>query len=221
MKFSEFEEYKFSKSEIQAVKTFINFSAQNNIQITLHEETENKYEQIKNIDIVKEFPPLLFSVKHDKSKILSLNSSEDIKHITLLDGHHRFEHLKLYEYDVLVPIVLISEDDVYVESYKSRINLELDQFIQVLKENNFEILNSSKYFLTFNGKRYSSEKIDNIYDLYDFKRKLINENVIVPIPNDFIHNESSTLDFTPIKLSEFYKENYLFPPKSTWISPRI
>jgi uncharacterized protein (DUF1015 family) len=29
------------------------------------------------------------------------------------------------------------------------------------------------------------------------------------------------INFTPIQLVEFYKENYLFPPKSTWISPRI
>jgi len=180
MKFSKFEEYTLSKSGIQAVKTFLNFSEQNNIDITPHEETENKYKQIRNIDIVKEFPPLLFSVKFDKNKIHSLSSSEDIKHLTLLDGHHRFEHLKLYEYDLLVPIVLISEDDVKIESYNS-----------------------------------------NIYDLYDFKRKLISEDLIAPAQNDIIQNESTILDFTPIKLSEFYKENYLFPPKSTWISPRI
>jgi transcriptional regulator of aromatic amino acid metabolism len=90
-----------------------------------------------------------------------------------------------------------------------------------LEENNFEISNSSKYFLTFDGKQYSNQKIDNIYDLYDFKRKLISEDVIAPAQNDIIQNESTILDFTPIKLSEFYKENYLFPPKSTWISPRI
>ena len=221
MKFSKFEEYTLSKSGIQAVKTFLNFSEQNNIDITPHEETENKYKQIRNIDIVKEFPPLLFSVKFDKNKIHSLSSSEDIKHLTLLDGHHRFEHLKLYEYDFLVPIVLISEDDVKIESYNSRINLQLEKFIYVLEENNFEISNSSKYFLTFDGKQYSNQKIDNIYDLYDFKRKLISEDVIAPAQNDIIQNESTILDFTPIKLSEFYKENYLFPPKSTWISPRI
>ena len=36
-----------------------------------------------------------------------------------------------------------------------------------------------------------------------------------------IKNNENILSFTPIKLEEFYKENYLFPPKSTWITPRI
>ena len=43
MKFSTFEKYIFINSEINAVKTFINFSYQNNIEIVLHEETQNKY----------------------------------------------------------------------------------------------------------------------------------------------------------------------------------
>ncbi len=34
-------------------------------------------------------------------------------------------------------------------------------------------------------------------------------------------DENKILNFTPLKLSDFKKENYLFPPKSTWISPRI
>ena len=69
--------------------------------------------------------------------------------------------------------------------------------------------------------KYSNIKIESIYELYDFKRKLIDHDFIIPIPNDMVNVDDLIINFTPIQLVEFYKENYLFPPKSTWISPRI
>ena len=221
MKFSTFEKYIFINSEINAVKTFINFSHQNNIEIVLHEETQNKYKQIENKNIAKEFPPLLFSIEISRQQIGSLSSLDEINRLTLLDGHHRFEHLTLYKYDLQIPIVIISNDDVNIESYNSEINVDLEKFEYILKENNFTISYTSKYFLTFQGKQFSSEGIDNIYDLYDFKRSLIGDGTITPIQNDLDQTNIPILDFTPVKLNEFNKENYLFPPKSTWITPRI
>ena len=94
---------------------------------------------------------------------------DEINRLTLLDGHHRFEHLTLYKYDLQIPIVIISNDDVNIESYNSEINVDLEKFEYILKENNFTTSYTSKYFLTFQGKQYSSEGIHNIYDLYDFK----------------------------------------------------
>ena len=175
MKFSTFEKYIFINSEINAVKTYINFSHQNNIEIILHEETQNKYKQIENKNIAKEFPPLLFSIEISSHQIDSLSSLDEINRLTLLDGHHRFEHLTLYKYDLQIPIVIISNDDVNIESYNSEINVDLEKFEYILKENNFTISYTSKYFLTFQGKQYSSEEIHNIYDLYDFKRSLIGD----------------------------------------------
>ena len=221
MKFSTFEKYIFINSEINAVKTYINFSHQNNIEIILHEETQNKYKQIENKNIAKEFPPLLFSIEISSHQIDSLSSLDEINRLTLLDGHHRFEHLSLYKYDLQVPIVLISNDDVNIESYNSEINVDLEKFEHILRENNFTISYTSKYFLTFQGKQFSSEGIDNIYDLYDFKRSLIGDGTITPIQNDLDDTNIPILEFTAVKLNEFNKENYLFPPKSTWITPRI
>ena len=86
MKFSTFEKYIFINSEINAVKTFINFSHQNNIEIVLHEETQNKYKQIENKNIAKEFPPLLFSIEISRQQIGSLSSLDEINRLTLLDG---------------------------------------------------------------------------------------------------------------------------------------
>ena len=221
MNFSKIEKYSFIHSEINAVTTFLNFSNQNNIEIIPHEETQNKYKKIKDINTVKEFPPLLFSIEIGSDLVVSLNSFDEIDRFNLLDGHHRYEHLSLYKYDLEVPIVLISNDDVNIESYNSKINIDLVSFEEMLEKNNFKISYSSKYFLTFEGKQYCNERIDNVYDLYDFKRSLISDEIITPIQNDLNQNSEATLDFTPVKLNEFNKDNYLFPPKSTWITPRI
>lgn len=221
MKNYSFENYYFNNSDVKGVRTEINFSKKNSFKIILHEETQNYYETTKDIEIVKEFPPLLFSVNVNPKEILSLKSFDEINELTLLDGHHRFEHLNLYSYDLAVPIVLISNNDVRVESYNSIINVSEKQLNDILIENEFKLSSSPDFFIYFQNKKYSNNEITSVYDLYDFKRKLISSEIITPIQNDMRADENKILNFTPLKLSDFKKENYLFPPKSTWISPRI
>ena len=220
MIFNNFEKYKFNGTEVVGVKTTINLSKDNDIEIVLHEETQDKFEQVRDIETVKGFPPLVFSVDIDRDVISNLDVQNQIEKLILLDGHHRFEHLSLYSYDYPIPVVLVSNQDVKIQSYNSKINLTKEKFIEFLLENNFEP-SSSKYFINIQDNNYSSKKISSIYELYDFKRKLINSNIINSIRNDDSGDEDIIVNFTPIKLSEFYRENYLFPPKSTWISPRI
>ena len=220
MIFNNFEKYKFNGTEVVGVKTTINLSKDNDIEIVLHEETQDKFEQVRDIETVKGFPPLVFSVDIDRDVISNLDVQNQIEKLILLDGHHRFEHLSLYSYDYPIPIVLVSNQDVKIQSYNSKINVTKEKFIEFLLENNFEP-SSSKYFINIQHNNYSSKKISSIYELYDFKRKLINSNIINSIRNDDSGDEDIIVNFTPIKLSEFYRENYLFPPKSTWISPRI
>ena len=220
MIFNNFEKYKFNGTEVVGVKTTINLSKDNDIEIVLHEETQDKFEQVRDIETVKGFPPLVFSVDIDRDVISNLDVQNQIEKLILLDGHHRFEHLSLYNYDYPIPVVLVSNQDVKIQSYNSKINVTKEKFIEFLLENNFEP-SSSKYFINIQDNNYSSKKISSIYELYDFKRKLINSNIINSIRNDDSGDEDIIVNFTPIKLSEFYRENYLFPPKSTWISPRI
>ena len=220
MIFNNFEKYKFNGTEIIGVKTTINLSKDNDIDIVLHEETQDKFEQVRDLETVKDFPPLVFSVEIDRDVINNLDIQNQIQKLILLDGHHRFEHLSLYNYDYPIPVVLVSNQDVKIQSYNSKINVTKEQFIEFLIVNDFEP-SSSKYFLSFQDNNYSNKKINSIYELYDFKRKLINSNLINPIRNDVSGSEDIIVNFTPIKLIEFYRENYLFPPKSTWISPRI
>ena len=220
MIFNNFEKYKFNGTEVVGVKTTINLSKDNDIEIVLHEETQDKFAQVRDIETVKGFPPLVFSVDIDRDVISNLDVQNQIEKLILLDGHHRFEHLSLYSYDYPIPVVLVSNQDVKIQSYNSKINVTKEKFIEFLLENNFEP-SSSKYFINIQDNNYSSKKISSIYELYDFKRKLINSNIIKSIRNDDSGDEDIIVNFTPIKLSEFYRENYLFPPKSTWISPRI
>ena len=220
MIFNNFEKYKFNGTEVVGLKTTINFSKDNDIDIVLHEETQDKFEQVRDLETVKDFPPLVFSVEIDRDVINNLDIQNQIQKLILLDGHHRFEHLSLYNYDYPIPVVLVSNQDVKIQSYNSKINVTKEQFIEFLIVNDFEP-SSSKYFLSIQDNNYSNKKINSIYELYDFKRKLINSNLINPIRNDVSGSEDTIINFTPIKLSEFYRENYLLPPKSTWISPRI
>ena len=220
MIFNNFEKYKFNGTEVVGVKTTINLAKDNDIEIVLHEETQDKFEQVRDIETVKGFPPLVFSVDIDRDVISNLDVQNQIEKLILLDGHHRFEHLSLYSYDYPIPIVLVSNQDVKIQSYNSKINLTKEKFIEFLLENNFEP-SSSKYFINIQDNNYSNKKISSIYELYDFKRKLFNSNIINSIRNDASGDEDIIVNFTPIKLCEFYRENYLFPPKATWISPRI
>ena len=220
MIFNNFEKYKFNGTEVVGLKTTINFSKDNDIDIVLHEETQDKFEQVRDLETVKDFPPLVFSVEIDRDVINNLDIQNQIQKLILLDGHHRFEHLSLYNYDYPIPVVLDSNQDVKIQSYNSKINVTKEQFIEFLIVNDFEP-SSSKSFLSIQDNNYSNKKINSIYELYDFKRKLINSNLINPIRNDVSGSEDIIVNFTPIKLIEFYRENYLFPPKSTWISPRI
>ena len=221
MRINNFEKFTFNNSEIEGIKLLVNFSLKNNVEIILHEETQDKYQQLKSIDVVKSFPPLLFSVDIDSADINSLNIPKEVNTLTLLDGHHRLEHLSLYKYDHPVPVVLIANQDVSVESYNSEINTDEDEFVDTLLQNNYNNLISSEYCITFQNTTYVNEDVKSIYDLYDFKRKLIKQEIITPVQNDSVDASTNIVDFTPIKLEEFYKEKYLFPPKSTWISPRI
>ena len=220
MIFNNFEKYKFNGTEVVGLKTTINFSKDNDIDIVLHEETQDKFEQVRDLETVKDFPPLVFSVEIDRDVINNLDIQNQIQKLILLDGHHRFEHLSLYNYDYPIPVILVSNQDVQIQSYNSKINVTKEKFIEFLIVNDFEP-SSSKYFLSIQDNNYSNKKINSIYELYDFKRKLINSNLINPIRNDVSGSEDIIVNFTPIKLIEFYRENYLFPPKSTWISPRI
>ena len=216
-----FENYAFKNSNILGIKTSVNFSLNNNVEIIRHEETQDIFDKSMSLITIKAFSPLVFSFEAESFNINNPELPLEVKKLYLLDGHHRLEHLILYNYDYSVPVVLVEAKNVEVQSYNSKFIGSENNITEFLLKNNFKPSTASLYFIKIGDKEFSSEEIDNIYDLYDFKRKLINLGYISPVRNDIADDNSMIVDFTPIKLEEFNKGNYLFPPKSTWISPRI
>ena len=116
----------------------------------------------------------------------------------------------------------INGKDYYFLTAKEFISkIKKDEFLDFLKSKKFKLNSNSNIYLKVDNDVYSSDEIFDIYDLYNFKRECFQNELISPFPNDSKKNNENILSFTPIKIEEFYKENYLFPPKSTWITPRI
>jgi len=219
MKISKISSYEFKEYNVTGVEAEINFSKKNNLKIILHEELSTPIED-QDTKLINEFEPLLFSV--DMETLQLLESKElDIDLLTLLDGHHRFDFISRNNIDSPIKVIIVSSEDVNVDSYLSVINIERADFINILESKNFTTNLNSKYYLKIDNDIFSSKEILDIYDLYNFKRECFQNGFISSFANDNDINSENILSFTAIKLNEFYKENYLFPPKSTWITPRI
>ena len=219
MKISKISSYEFKEYNVKGFQAEINFSKKNNLKIILHEELATPIED-QDTKLINEFEPLLFSV--DMETLQLLESKElDIDLLTLLDGHHRFDFISRNNIDSPIKVIIVSSEDVNVDSYLSEVNIELEKFKNLLVSKNFTTNSDSDFYLKIDNDIYSSNEISSIYDLYDFKRECFKDGLISPFANDNEIKNENIVSFTPIKLNEFYKENYLFPPKSTWITPRI
>ena len=219
MKITQFSRYEFKEYNLTGIKAEINFSKKNNLKIILHEELATPIED-QDTKLINEFEPLLFSV--DMETLQLLESKElDIDLLTLLDGHHRFDFISRNNIDSPIKVIIISSEDVNVDPYLAEVNIELEKFKNLLVSKNFTTNSDSDFYLKIDNDIYSSNEISSIYDLYDFKRECFKEGFITPFANDNEVKNENIVSFTPIKLNQFYKENYLFPPKSTWITPRI
>lgn len=219
MKITQFSRHEFKEYNLKGFQSEINFSKKNNLKIILHEELATPIED-QDTKLINEFEPLLFSV--DMETLQLLESKElDIDLLTLLDGHHRFDFISRNNIDSPIKVIIVSSEDVNVDSYLSVINIGRADFINILESKNFTTNSDSDFYLKIDNDIYSSNEISSIYDLYDFKRECFKDGFISPFANDNEIKNENIVSFTPIKLNEFYKENYLFPPKSTWITPRI
>ena len=219
MKIKNFSTYEFNKYNVVGVKAKINFVKTNNLEIIAHEELSKPIEE-QSINLVKEFEPLLFSADIETTNLVN-DKELNIDHLTLLDGHHRYDFIIRNVIDLPIEVIIISSNDVNVDSHLSEIKIKKDEFLDFLKSNKFKLNSNSNVYLKVDNDVYSSDEIFDIYDLYNFKRECFEKGLISSFPNDSKRNNENILSFTPIKLEEFYKENYLFPPKSTWITPRI
>ena len=166
------------------------------------------------------FEPLLFGIDMNITNIKNINDLKGKKMI-LLDGHHRYEYLKRNDIDKSIELVLISIDDVEILSYPSRLIIRKKEFEEILENYNFSNNVSSKFYVSVDDVKFFNEEILDIYQLYEFKNFCYVNEYISSVVDENKTNDEIIVNFTPIKVSEIVENDSLFPPKSTWITPRL
>ena len=215
MENNNFTVYQFENYDVEGIKLEINFSNTDFIEIKTHEEINSPIENME-----ESFEPLLFGIDMNITNIKNINDLKGKKMI-LLDGHHRYEYLKRNDIDKSIELVLISIDDVEILSYQSRLIITKKEFEEILENYNFSNNVSSKFFVSVDDVKFFNEEILDIYQLYEFKNFCYVNEYISSVVDENKTNDEIIVNFTPIKVSEIVENDSLFPPKSTWITPRL
>ena len=210
-----FTTYKFENYDVEGLKLEINFANAEFLEIKTHEEIDTPIENIE-----ESFDPLLFGIDENLENIRNIDDLNG-KKIILLDGHHRYEYLKRKDIDKSIEIVLISTVDVEILSYPSRLTIGKKDFQKILENHNFLNNASSKFFVSIDDVKFFNKEIVDIYQLYDFKNFCYVNEYISSTVDENQAGEKDMVNFTPIKISEIVESDSLFPPKSTWITPRL
>lgn len=208
------EKIEFENNALEAYKTKLNVFRLNNIYP--HEETnENSnitYDVVKNSNLVL-----------GVDFILDDNKVEIKDELFILDGHHRFNFIKDNEIDEDIDVVLIDIRKVSITSYNCQLMVDKDEFTNKIYEDHKFAPNKLQeeltFFISLNRQKYFSKNILNLRDLYKYKKILMQEKMIIPTPNNLKDN-SQIIQFTPLSYQDF-KKDFVFPYKSTWISPRF
>ena len=215
MENNNFTVYQFENYDVEGLKLEINFSNTDFIEIKTHEEINFPIENME-----ESFEPLLFRIDMNITNIKNINDLKGKKMI-LLDGHHRYEYLKRNDIDKSIELVLISIDDVEILSYPSRLIIRKKEFEEILENSNFSNNVSSKFYVSVDDVKFFNEEILDIYQLYEFKNFCYVNEYISSAVDENKTNDEIIVNFTPIKVSEIVENDSLFPPKSTWITPRL
>ena len=208
------EKIEFENNALEAYKTKLNVFRLNNIYP--HEETnENSnitYDIVKNSNLVL-----------GVDFILDDNKVEIKDELFILDGHHRFNFIKDNKIDEDIDVVLIDIRKVSITSYNCQLMVDKDEFTNKIYEDHKFAPNKLQeeltFFISLNRQKYFSKNILNLRDLYNYKKILMQQKMIIPTPNN-LKNNSQIIQFTPLSYQDF-KKDFVFPYKSTWILPRF
>ena len=212
MKIKNYSKLTLSNPELKAYMTKFNI-LQNKDIIFPHEETINE-NHITN-EIIKN-SVIVFGVTFELHEDVVSFKDE----IFILDGHHRVKYIKDNLIDELFEVVFIDIHSVNIESYNSELRSDQDIFIKkIMDDKDFSKTNLGNFFIEINNIKYFSKKIKNIYELYSYKKELLDNGVISPIKNNE-NTDKPIVNFTAIS-SENFNKDMIFPYKSTWITPRF
>ena len=212
MKIKNYSKLTLSNPELNAYMTKFNI-LQNKDIIFPHEETINE-NHITN-EIIKN-SVIVFGVTFELHEDVVSFKDE----IFILDGHHRVKYIKDNLIDELFEVVFIDIHSVNIESYNSELRSDQDIFIKkIMDDKDFSKTNLGSFFIEINNIKYFSKKIKNIYELYSYKKELLDNGVISPNKNNE-NTDKPIVNFTAISTENFSKD-IIFPYKSTWITPRF
>ncbi len=218
MKLTKLEKYIFAKFPVTGYKISLKNFDDNIDKIYLHEETLKEVNFNEEIDIAS-LDPIIATVS--PNFLVNEDSKElEINNFYLLDGHHRVEYAKSKKLIPLLNCVIVNYDDVIIKPYDYETNLDLSEFISILNDNNFTESQEGSFNIKISNKIFVNKNIVSYKQLYEFKRLLQNKKIINPVLNNqYISN--LIVQFEALEKKELLSMDYLLPPKSTWIEPRI
>lgn len=218
MKLTKLEKYIFVKFPVTGYKISLKNFDDNIDKIYLHEETLKEVNFNEEIDIAS-LDPIIATVS--PNFLVNEDSKElDINNFYLLDGHHRVEYAKSKKLIPLLNCVIVNYDDVIIRPYDFETNLDLSEFISILNDNNFTESQEGNFNIKISNKNFVNKNIVSYKQLYEFKRLLQNKKIINPVLNNQYTN-NLIVQFEALEKKELLSMDYLLPPKSTWIEPRI
>lgn len=218
MKLTKLEKYIFVKFPVTGYKISLKNFDDNIDKIYLHEETLKEVNFNEEIDIAS-LDPIIATVS--PNFLVNEDSKElDINNFYLLDGHHRVEYAKSKKLIPLLNCVIVNYDDVIIKPYDFETNLDLSEFISILNDNNFTESQEGNFNIKISNKNFVNKNIVSYKQLYEFKRLLQNKKIINPVLNNQYTN-NLIVQFEALEKKELLSMDYLLPPKSTWIEPRI
>ena len=218
MKLTKLEKYIFVKFPVTGYKISLKNFDDNIDKIYLHEETLKEVNFNEEIDIAS-LDPIIVTVS--PNFLVNEDSKElDINNFYLLDGHHRVEYAKSKKLIPLLNCVIVNYDDVIIRPYDFETNLDLSEFISILYDNNFIESQEGSFNIKISNKNFVNKNIVSYKQLYEFKRLLQNKKIINPVLNNQ-YTSNLIVQFEALEKKELLSMDYLLPPKSTWIEPRI
>tara|TARA_B100000927_G_scaffold43300_1_gene30724 strand:+ start:349 stop:960 length:612 start_codon:yes stop_codon:yes gene_type:complete len=188
------------------------------IDVKLHEETILKNE-IQDDTNFSQFEPIVLSL-YPKEKINNKVINFETDELILLDGHHRWKYANKTDSISKLKCILVNFNDIKIKSYLFRLNVEKENFKNMLFQHGFKKFGNKSLAIKFNDTYYSNPKYDDISQLYNFKKLLQDSETITPILDD-LEETNNLLSFSPITPNDLLSIKELLPPKSTWITPRI
>ena len=150
----------------------------------------------------------------------NVSESFETEKLILLDGHHRWKYASQLNLIDKLKYILVNFKDVKIKSYLYSLNLDTDKFLNFLHSAGYSSSNPGSIGISFNNEMYVNENSSDIYELYNFKKTMQDNEMITPILDDK-EDSSKIIKFTSLNPDDLININHLLPPKSTWITPRI